>query len=260
MSLWLKLGLSLGSVFLTNPFINMDDYLLVHVELFPSAGMYFNRSEVQRIGFFLSNQTFKPPPKFGPYYFIASPYTFPAEHGGTSIISSRLMILGVTVGCAFLVLLLTGLGVYAVQQKKRVERAIELIRPFASWAPSNKDSCGIPQLKGARWFSYDELKKCTNDFAQSNEVGSGGYGKVYRGILSCGQVVAIKRAQHGSIQGGLEFKTEIELLSRVHHKNLVGLVGFCFEQGEQMLVYEFMSNGSLRACLSVIILQVHSRS
>ncbi|CAH9133548.1 unnamed protein product [Cuscuta epithymum] len=250
MSLWLKLGLSLGSVFLTNPFINMDDYLLVHVELFPSAGMYFNRSEVQRIGFFLSNQTFKPPPKFGPYYFIASPYTFPAEHGGTSIISSRLMILGVTVGCAFLVLLLTGLGVYAVQQKKRVERAIELIRPFASWAPSNKDSCGIPQLKGARWFSYDELKKCTNDFAQSNEVGSGGYGKVYRGILSCGQVVAIKRAQHGSIQGGLEFKTEIELLSRVHHKNLVGLVGFCFEQGEQMLVYEFMSNGSLRACLS----------
>ncbi|CAH9089883.1 unnamed protein product [Cuscuta europaea] len=250
MSLWVKLGLNPGSVSLMNPFFNMDDYLLVHVELFPSAGMYFNRSEVQRIGFFLSNQTFKPPPKFGPYYFIASPYTFPAEHGGTSIISSRLVILGVTVGCVVLVLLLTGLGVYAVQQKKRVERPIELIRPFASWAPSNKESCGIPHLKGARWFSYDEVKKCTNNFAKSNEVGSGGYGKVYRGILSCGQVVAIKRAQHGSMQAGLEFKTEIELLSRVHHKNLVGLVGFCFEQGEQMLVYEFMSNGSLRACLS----------
>jgi len=48
------------------------------------------------------------------------------------------------------------------------------------------------------------------------------------------------------MQGGLEFKTEIELLSRVHHKNLVGLVGFCFEQGEQMLVYEFIPNGTLR--------------
>jgi len=70
--------------------------------------------------------------------------------------------------------------------------------------------------------------------------------QVYKGLLSNGQMVAIKRAQQGSMQGGLEFKTEIELLSRVHHKNLVGLVGFCFEQGEQMLVYEFIPNGTLR--------------
>lgn len=69
-------------------------------------------------------------------------------------------------------------------------------------------------------------------------------------MLAGGQIVAIKRAQQGSMQGGLEFKTEIELLSRVHHKNLVGLVGFCFEQGEQMLVYEFLPNGSLRESLS----------
>ncbi|CAA0811472.1 Leucine-rich repeat protein kinase family protein, partial [Striga hermonthica] len=119
-----------------------------------------------------------------------------------------------------------------------------------SWTPSGKDSGGAPQLKGARWFSYDELKKCTSNFSQSNQIGSGGYGKVYRGVLSTGQVVAIKRAQQGSTQGGLEFKTEIELLSRVHHKNLLGLVGFCFEQGEQMLVYEFMANGTLRESLS----------
>ena len=52
------------------------------------------------------------------------------------------------------------------------------------------------------------------------------------------------------MQGGLEFKTEIELLSRVHHKNLVALVGFCFEQGEQMLVYEYMPNGTLRESLA----------
>ncbi|XP_031094482.1 probable leucine-rich repeat receptor-like protein kinase At5g49770 [Ipomoea triloba] len=248
MSLWVKLGLTPGSVSLQNPFFNIDDYLQVQLELFPSTGMYFNRSEVQRIGFSLSNQTYKPPPEFGPYYFIASPYTFPAEHVRTSI-SSR-VIIGIAVGCSFLVLLLVGLGIYAVQQKKRAERAIGMSRPFGSWAPSGKDSGGVPQLKGARWFSYDELKKCTNNFSESNEVGSGGYGKVYRGLLSTGQVVAIKRAQQGSMQGGMEFKTEIELLSRVHHKNLVGLVGFCFEQGEQMLVYEFMSNGSLRESLS----------
>ena len=69
-------------------------------------------------------------------------------------------------------------------------------------------------------------------------------------MLPSGQVVAIKRSQQGSMQGGLEFKTEIELLSRVHHKNLVGLVGFCFEQGQQILIYEFMPHGTLRESLS----------
>ncbi|EXC35197.1 putative leucine-rich repeat receptor-like protein kinase [Morus notabilis] len=247
MSLWVELGLTPGSVSLQNPFFNIDDYLQVQLALFPSTGVYFNRTEIQRIGFDLSNQTYKPPKKFGPYYFIAAPYTFEAKHG--SSISTGLVI-GISVGCAFLVLGLLGVGAYAIMQKKRAEKAIGLSRPFASWAPSGKDSGGAPQLKGARWFSYDELKKSSNNFSENNEIGSGGYGKVYRGILSDGQVVAIKRAQQGSMQGGLEFKNEIELLSRVHHKNLVGLMGFCFEQGEQMLVYEFMPNGTLRESLS----------
>ncbi|KAF6159917.1 hypothetical protein GIB67_033001, partial [Kingdonia uniflora] len=85
---------------------------------------------------------------------------------------------------------------------------------------------------------------------ESNQIRSGGYGRVYRGMFPSGETVAIKRAQQGSMQGGGEFKTEIELLSRVHHKNVVGLVGFCFEQGKQMLVYEFMPNGTLREGLS----------
>lgn len=79
MSLWVKLGLTPGSVFLQNPFFNVDDYLQIQLALFPSGGEYFNRSEVLRIGFDLSNQTYKPPPEFGPYYFIASPYTFPGN-------------------------------------------------------------------------------------------------------------------------------------------------------------------------------------
>ncbi|XP_021299996.1 probable leucine-rich repeat receptor-like protein kinase At5g49770 [Herrania umbratica] len=247
MSLWVKLSLTPGSVFLQNPFFNVDDYLQIQLALFPPDGKYFNRSEIQRIGFDLSNQTYKPPPEFGPYYFIASPYTFPASNGTSVSIG---VIIAVAIGGVILVLGLLGVGIYAVRQKKRAEKAIGLSKPFASWAPSGKDSGGAPQLKGARWFSYDELKKCTNNFSENNELGFGGYGKVYRGMLSDGQSVAIKRAQHGSMQGGLEFKTEIELLSRVHHKNLVGLVGFCFEQGEQMLVYEFMANGTLRESLS----------
>lgn len=248
MSLWVKLGLTPGSVSLQNPFFNSDDYLQVQLALFPPIGQYFNRTDVQRIGFELSNQTYKPPKEFGPYFFIAFPYPFPGSHKGASL--SKGVIIGIAIGCTFLVVSLIGLAIYAILQKKRAERAIGLSRPFASWAPSGKDSGGAPQLKGARWFSYDDLKKCTNNFSESNEIGFGGYGKVYKGILPDGKIVAIKRAQQGSMQGGLEFKTEIELLSRVHHKNLVGLVGFCFEQGEQMLVYEFMPNGTLRESLT----------
>uniref|UniRef100_A0A2N9HZQ1 Protein kinase domain-containing protein n=1 Tax=Fagus sylvatica TaxID=28930 RepID=A0A2N9HZQ1_FAGSY len=81
-------------------------------------------------------------------------------------------------------------------------------------------------------------------------IGQGGYGKVYKGSLADGTVVAIKRAQEGSLQGEKEFLTEIELLSRLHHRNLVSLIGYCDEESEQMLVYEFMSNGTLRDHLS----------
>ncbi|KAJ0028780.1 hypothetical protein Pint_36328 [Pistacia integerrima] len=77
MSLWVQLGLNPGSVFLQNPFLNTDDYLQVQVALFPSGGLYFNSSEVEWIGLQFASQIYKPPPEFGPYFFIASPYHFP---------------------------------------------------------------------------------------------------------------------------------------------------------------------------------------
>ncbi|KAG2541049.1 hypothetical protein PVAP13_9NG599300 [Panicum virgatum] len=231
-----------------DPLFDSDSYMEVQVKLFPSGGSaYFNRSEVMRIGFDLSNQTFKPPKEFGPYYFIASPYPFPESRSPSK---SKGVIIGIAVGCGVLLVALAAAAVYAVVQRRRAQKAkAELGGPFASWARSEERG-GAPRLKGARWFSYEELKRSTNNFAEVNELGYGGYGKVYRGMLPTGQSIAIKRAQQGSMQGGHEFKTEIELLSRVHHKNLVGLVGFCFEQGEQMLVYEFMPGGTLRDSLS----------
>ncbi|KAL6278382.1 hypothetical protein ACE6H2_021983 [Prunus campanulata] len=162
MSLWDKLGLTPGSVSLENPFFDINDYLEIQLALFPPTGTYFNRSEIIRIGFDLSNQTYKPPEEFGPYYFIPAPYTFP---GGNKSSMSTGVIIGISVSCVVLVLGLVVVGIYAIRQKKRAERAIGLSRPFASWAPSGKDSGGAPQLKGARWFSYDELKKCTNNFS-----------------------------------------------------------------------------------------------
>ncbi|KAF8683992.1 hypothetical protein HU200_044942 [Digitaria exilis] len=246
--LWTKLDLTPGSVYLQDPFFNSDSYMVVQVKLFPSGDTaYFNRSEVMRIGFDLSNQTFKPPKEFGPYYFIASPYPFPEKSSSSK---SKGVIIGIAVGCGVLLVALAAAAAYAFVQRRRAQKAKEeLGGPFASWARSEERG-GAPRLKGARWFSYEELKRSTNNFAEANELGYGGYGKVYRGMLPTGQFIAIKRAQQGSMQGGHEFKTEIEMLSRVHHKNLVGLLGFCFEQGEQMLVYEFMSGGTLRDSLS----------
>ncbi|KAK4407627.1 putative LRR receptor-like serine/threonine-protein kinase [Sesamum angolense] len=106
------------------------------------------------------------------------------------------------------------------------------------------------KIDGVKDFTYSETALATNNFSSSSLVGQGGYGKVYKGTLADGTIVAIKRAQEGSLQGEKEFLTEIELLSRLHHRNLVSLIGYCDEEGEQMLIYEFMSNGTLRDHLS----------
>lgn len=249
MSCFQAYQLPVDSVSLNNPTINANDYLVVSLEVFPSGQVSFNRTGVSEIGFVLSNQTFKPPDSFGPYYFNASKYNSFAGSAGTTKSSSTGVIVGAAVGGSVLLLLAIIAGLYAFRFKKRAEKADRLNNPFAGW-DQNKSSGDVPQLKGANFFSFEEMKKCTNNFSEANSVGSGGYGKVYRGTLPLGKLVAIKRAQQGSMQGAVEFKTEIELLSRVHHKNLVSLVGFCFAQGEQMLVYEYIPNGTLMDGLS----------
>lgn len=92
------------------------------------------------------------------------------------------------------------------------------------------------KIDGVRSFSFEEMAMATNNFTNSTLVGQGGYGKVYRGMLSSNKIVAIKRAKEGSLQGEKEFLTEIELLSRLHHRNLVSLVGYCEEKGEQVSI------------------------
>ncbi|PIN05672.1 Serine/threonine protein kinase [Handroanthus impetiginosus] len=106
------------------------------------------------------------------------------------------------------------------------------------------------KMDGVKAFSFENLQLATNNFSVNAQIGQGGYGKVYRGTLADGIDVAIKRAQQGSIQGDKQFYTEIEMLSRVHHRNLVSLVGYCDDEDEQILVYEFMPNGSLHDLLS----------
>ncbi|XP_015057835.1 probable leucine-rich repeat receptor-like protein kinase At5g49770 [Solanum pennellii] len=237
------------SVSLSNPKKNSEYYLVLHLQVFPFGQDHFNRTGIATIGFALSNQTYKPPPNFGPFFFNGTSYNyFEVGSRGTHKSITKGIITGAAVGGAVLLILSVIIGVL-VCQKKRAQEAVRKSNPFATW-DSIKDSGDVPQLKGVKCFTFEELKKYTNNFSESNFVGSGGYGKVYKGTLPDGQLIAIKRAGQASKQGALEFKTEIEILSRFHHKNVVSLVGFCFRQGEQMLVYEFIPNGSLKESLS----------
>ncbi|XP_050267175.1 leucine-rich repeat receptor protein kinase HPCA1-like isoform X4 [Quercus robur] len=235
------------SLTLSNPITASSEYLEVKLKVFPYGQVSFNLTGISSIGFMLSNQTFKPPALFGPFYFIGDKYEKYTESKKSSRSS---IVIEVVVGGSILLLVILLAGIYVLHTKKRAERAIEHTSHFSAQLDKSNKGGSVIKVKGVGWFSLKELEKYTNHFSVANEIGSGGYGKVYQGSLPTGQLIAIKRAKKESMQGGLEFKTEIELLSRVHHKNLVSLMGFCFEKGEQILVYEYVSNGSLKDSLS----------
>ncbi|KAG6531523.1 hypothetical protein ZIOFF_005337 [Zingiber officinale] len=94
-------------------------------------------------------------------------------------------------------------------------------------------------------FTYEELAIATNGFSDANLLGQGGFGYVHRGVLSNGEEVAVKQLKTGSGQGEREFQAEVEIISRVHHKHLVSLVGYCIAGGERLLVYEYVPNNTL---------------
>ncbi|XWS68037.1 hypothetical protein CRYUN_Cryun04dG0055800 [Craigia yunnanensis] len=112
---------------------------------------------------------------------------------------------------------------------------------FPSW-PMRKFQEGTSSM--FRKYSYKETKKATDNF--STVIGRGGFGTVYKAQFSDGSVVAVKWMNKVSEQGEDEFCREIELLARLHHRHLVALRGFCIEKHERFLIYEHMSNGSLK--------------
>ncbi|KAH9717747.1 Receptor-like serine/threonine-protein kinase [Citrus sinensis] len=92
-------------------------------------------------------------------------------------------------------------------------------------------------------FSYAELEKITDGFKE--EVGRGSSGTVYKGAMINGQLVAVKRLEKVLDEGEREFQTEIKVIGRTHHRNLVRLLGYSLDVSKKILVYEYMSNGSL---------------
>ncbi|CAN6684334.1 unnamed protein product [Malus baccata var. baccata] len=94
-------------------------------------------------------------------------------------------------------------------------------------------------------FDLTTIAKATNGFSNCNKLGEGGFGPVYKGTLIGGKEIAVKRLSKNSGQGMREFKTEVILIARLQHRNLVKLLGCCIQKDEKILIYEFMPNKSL---------------
>ncbi|GER29641.1 protein kinase superfamily protein [Striga asiatica] len=98
-------------------------------------------------------------------------------------------------------------------------------------------------------FSLAELEKATERFSKNKVLGEGGFGRVYHGLMPDGTEVAVKLLTRDNQNGDREFIAEIEMLSRLHHRNLVKLIGICIEQKTRCLVYELVPNGSVESHL-----------
>ncbi|KAG0601873.1 hypothetical protein M758_11G144600 [Ceratodon purpureus] len=170
-------------------------------------------------------------------------------------------IIGIVVGVVVLLVLVLILFLWRARIKaKRKQQELPLHHDYfqtekeARWTGSlaKMGSMSWEVPGGVQHFTMEELMKATKGFDKANEIGEGGFGKVFLGKFPGGRTLAIKRAspaQYSSESGHGQFRNEVLLLSRLHHKNLVRLEGFCDEGNQQILVYEYMKLGNLHSHL-----------
>ncbi|KAG5224701.1 hypothetical protein OIU77_006478 [Salix suchowensis] len=173
---------------------------------------------------------FSPPPPFVP----SPPVSIPGGISATGAIAG-----GVAAGAALL-FAVPALAFAWWHRRKPQE--------FFFDVPAEEDpEVHLGQLKR---FSLRELQVATDSFSNKNILGRGGFGKVYKGRLADGSLVAVKRLKEERTPGGeLQFQTEVEMISMAVHRNLLRLRGFCMTPTERLLVYPYMANGSVASCL-----------
>ncbi|KAM3284591.1 hypothetical protein P3S67_023390 [Capsicum chacoense] len=179
--------------------------------------------------------------------------------------TSKSLILWVGIGAGIAsIILLAGLVIFILWLCRRRSSKDDTQKNPPGWRPlflhgtavtstgNGKGSIqyqSLGTLRSGRRFTLAEIKAATNNFDESLVIGVGGFGKVFKAELDDGTLAAIKRANPQSQQGLKEFETEIEMLSKLRHRHLVSMIGFCDEQNEMILVYEYMANGTLRSHL-----------
>lgn len=139
------------------------------------------------------------------------------------------------------------------KKKNNIDHNVDQIKPPTSGSFKTNSSLNEEASKNggsdhiaAQTFTFRELAAATRNFRAECLLGEGGFGRVYKGLLeSTNQVVAIKQLDRNGLQGNREFLVEVLMLSLLHHPNLVNLIGYCADGDQRLLVYEFMSLGSL---------------
>nr|XP_043635438.1 receptor-like protein kinase FERONIA [Erigeron canadensis] len=178
--------------------------------------------------------------------------------------SSKTGIIGGSVGGGIAAVLLIGLFVCFLTRKGKQRKDPSSSDGPSGWLPlslyGNSHSSGSTAKTNTtgsyasslpsnlcRHFSFSEIKAATKNFDETLLLGVGGFGKVYKGEIDGGTTkVAIKRGNPLSDQGVNEFQTEIEMLSKLRHRHLVSLIGYCEDNNEMILVYDYMAHGTLR--------------
>ncbi|CAK9136951.1 unnamed protein product [Ilex paraguariensis] len=215
--------------------LNLMDYLPEWVTFGFSAatGDYFEINNVKKWEFNSSLQfdAYESNPSLSPNLDSSVAATRVKKHK-----IGLVLVLGVSLS-----VLIGGLGLvgYCLLKKRKTEEEEEHVFESSMEDRFEKGS-------GPKKFSYGALVCATKNFAEQEKLGEGGFGGVYRGFLrELNSYVAIKRISRGSKQGIREYESEVTIISRLRHRNLVQLKGWCHEKKELLLVYEFMANGSL---------------
>ncbi|KAK4785799.1 hypothetical protein SAY86_002488 [Trapa natans] len=129
-------------------------------------------------------------------------------------------------------------------------------RPVELWQIEDNKALQPPKkYDGSSVFTLKEMEEATSAFNEGNMIGKGGFGRVYRGVLRSGEIVAIKKMELPSYKeadGEREFRVEVDILSRLDHPDLVSLIGYSADGKNRFLVYEFMENGNLQDHLNGI--------
>ncbi|KAK8452202.1 hypothetical protein SEVIR_5G072800v4 [Setaria viridis] len=193
----------------------------------------------------------------------SSPATQSSSSSGSSGGMSSGAKAGIGVVVAILVLSLVGAALWYKKKRRRVHgyhAGFVMPSPassptqvlgysaktnFTAGSPESKDSMPEFSMGNCRFFTYEELYQITNGFSAQNLLGEGGFGSVYKGCLADGKEVAVKKLKEGGGQGEREFHAEVEIISRVHHRHLVSLVGYCISDDQRLLVYDFVPNNTL---------------
>ncbi|XP_039170940.1 G-type lectin S-receptor-like serine/threonine-protein kinase SD1-1 isoform X1 [Eucalyptus grandis] len=147
---------------------------------------------------------------------------------------NKKILLTVTVASVISGLLIAGIALSIIWKSRMKRREFVLVG-----LQSQKEDIDLPL------YDFSTIAVATGHFSLTNMIGAGGFGSVYKGNLSMGQEIAVKRLSKGSRQGLEEFMNEVLLIAKLQHRNLVGLLGCCIEGEERMLIYEYMPNKSL---------------